>query len=543
MKATLLLQARTSSSRLPAKALLPVEGVPLVVLAALRAGNTGHHVIVVTSSEPSDDVLCAVLERWGIDYFRGSLDNTLKRFVDALGTVLDEQVVVRLTGDNALPDGAFIDDLLEDFRGRSLEYLCCIGESSGLPYGVSAEVTRAGHLRYAHRQADTTFDREHVTPKVIERFGRTNFTRYAHLSMSSFRCTVDVLEDYLRLCRIFNGFAKPQEAPLHLLIERIRKVSPEVMVCKPASRMVLGTAQFGQNYGIANTTGKPSPEQASALIQTAIANGVHYLDTASAYGDSEKVVGRALLGGWGSRASVVTKISPLDDCPIDAPARVVGAFVEQSIYKSCHALRMTTLDVLMLHRARHLTDWQGAAWRKLCDLKQQKVIGSLGVSVQSPEEALSALDFEQVEFIQLPFNILDYRWGAVIERILKVRAFRPLTIHARSALLQGLLSTTKIELWHRAFCSNAAAVIEWLRATAQVYTSGNVVELSLRYVCSQPWIDGVVVGVETREQLVNNLVKMSYDQWSDGVVSSIAMDRPHVPLETLNPAIWEKQNV
>lgn len=542
MTATLLLQARTNSSRLPGKVLLPVEGVPLVVLAALRASNTGHRVIVVTSSEPTDDVLCDVLQQWNVDYFRGDLENTLKRFVDALGSVPHEQVVIRLTGDNVVPDGAFIDELLEDFRERNLEYLCCVGEASGLPYGVSAEVTRAGHLREAHRQAKTAFDREHVTPKVIEKFGRALFEYYGYLGMSHYRCTVDTLDDYLKLCRLFKGFERPEQIPLKLLVERLKQVSPAVVVPKPVNRMVLGTAQFGLMYGIANTNGQPNQSQVDTLIQTAIANGIQYLDTARAYGDSEQVLGKALSGGWDSRTTIITKLSPLDDCPDDASLSVVKAYVEQSIYKSCHALRVKTLDVLMLHRAQHLTAWQGNAWQSLCKLKQQNVICRLGVSVQSPEEALSALDFEAVEFIQLPFNILDYRWDAVIEKISQVRVDRPLVIHARSALLQGLLTSSNLDLWKRACCPNAADVIEWLRSKAEIYSSDDVVDLSLRYVCSQHWVDGVVIGVETSQQLIDNLTKVSGDNWTDDMISTIIRDRPHVPVETLNPAKWKQQH-
>lgn len=540
MTATLLLQARTNSSRLPGKALLPIEGLPIVVLAALRAGNTGHHVLVVTSQEPSDDALCAVLKQWGIHYFRGDLENTLKRFVDALKTVPDEQPIVRLTGDNVVPDGAFIDELLEDFRQRNLEYLCCGGAASGLPYGVSAEVTRAGHLRAANIQAGTAFDREHVTPKIIERFGRSLFERYAHLAMSQYRCTVDTLDDYLQLCKIFKDLSKPVQAPMKHLLDRLKQASPEVVVSQPSNRLVLGTAQFGLTYGVANTSGQPSQEQVSSLVQTAVANGAQYLDTARTYGDSERVLGRALSGGYDSRVKIITKMSPLDDCPSSASANTVTAYVEQSIYKSCHALRLKSLDVLMLHRAEHLTAWQGAAWDTLCDLKKQKLIGRLGVSVQTPDEALSALNFEDVEFIQLPFNILDNRWDAVIEKISQVRPHRPLLIHVRSALLQGLLTTDRMDLWRRACCPNAAELIAWLRSKAKVHTSGRVVDLAIRYVCSQNWVDGVVIGVETRDQLIDNLSVVSAESWSEAVLRTIVADRPRVSIETLNPAKWKQ---
>lgn len=542
MTATLLLQARTNSSRLPGKVLLPVGGVPLVVLAALRASNTGHSVIVVTSREASDDALCDVLKHWNVAHYRGELENTLKRFVDALEGLPDDHIIVRLTGDNVFPDGSFIDELLENFAACDLSYLGCGGEASGLPYGVSAEVTRAGYMREAHRQAETAFDREHVTPKVIERFGRTLFEGYGSLGMSQYRCTVDTLDDYLRVCRLFSATEKPEQVPLSTLLERLKKVSPEVVAPICASRLVLGTAQFGLTYGIANNSGRPPQEQIEALVHTALANGVQYIDTARAYGDSETVLGKALSCSWDSRATIVTKLSPLNDCPANAAPCVVQAFVERSVFQSCRELRKSCLDVVMLHRAEHLTAWNGSVWEALSNLKDRKVIGRLGVSVQSPEEALSALDFKEAEFIQLPFNILDYRWEAVIEKISVVRQRRPLVIHARSALLQGLLTSSEEDLWQRARCPNAADVIGWLHNQSRKYTNANVIDLAIRYVFSQCWIDGVVIGVETMEQLVDNLKKTGFPNWSVNSINNIISDRPRVPIETLNPANWKQPN-
>lgn len=542
MTALILLQARTNSSRLPGKVLLPIEGVPVVVLAALRAGNTGHRVLVVTSCEPSDDTLCAVLAQWDVEYFRGDLVNTLKRFVDAINTVPDEQVVVRLTGDNVVPDGAFIDGLLEDFKKRNLDYLCSTGEASGLPYGVSAEVTRAGYLRDAHRQAETAFDREHVTPKIIERFGLTHFEHYSNLRMAQYRCTVDTLDEFLLVCRLFEGLAKPEQIPLHQLLERLRRLSPDVVTTRPAKRMVLGAAQFGLIYGIANANGQPTQSQVNAIVHSAISNGVQYIDTARAYGESEQVLGAALSGGWHSRATIITKLSPLDECPPDATPDEVKAYVEQSVYKSCHALGVKSLDVLMLHRAQHLTSWQGAVWQCLYELKQQNLLNRLGVSVQTPDEAILALDVETVEFIQLPFNILDHRWDAVIEKISRVRDHRPLVIHARSVLLQGLLTTSNVDLWQQACCSNATEILRWLRGKADLHADGDVIDLSLKYVFSQDWVDGVVIGVDTRKQLTDNLAKITSENWSEAELKVISKNRPHVSVAMLNPAEWGRQH-
>lgn len=542
MNATLLLQARTNSSRLPGKVLLPIGGVPLVVLAARRAGNSGHRVIVVTSHERSDDALCEALKSWGVEYFRGELDNTLKRFVDALENLADDEVVVRLTGDNVIPDGDFIDELLIYFEQRKIPYLCCGGELSGLPYGVSAEVTRAKYLREAHQYTESGFDREHVTPWIIDKYGRNDFLGYQKLEMQQWRCTVDTLDDYLLVSKLFGHDETGEQLPLEVLLDRLREAATDVFMTTPASRMVLGTAQFGLNYGIANNEGRPEQSKVNQLIRTAIVNGVQYIDSARAYGESEYVVGKALSNGLASRATVITKLSPLNDCPIDAEPTVVRVFVERSVYQSCHALNAKKLDVLMLHRCSHLTKWQGAVWRTVSDLKQQGVIKELGVSVQSPEEALDALDFQSVSFIQLPFNVLDDRWDSVVGKIAHVRKGRKLIIHARSALLQGLLTTDHDELWQRAWCTKPASVIDWLRAKAQQHTHDDVVNLCIRFVLSQKWIDGLVMGVDNQEQLVHNLANAAVKPWNEATLASIVNDRPFVSYETLNPATWKQTN-
>ncbi|TDR57251.1 spore coat polysaccharide biosynthesis protein SpsF (cytidylyltransferase family) [Halomonas ventosae] len=542
MKAILLLQARTNSSRLPGKVLLPVAGMPLVVLAALRAGNSGHRVVVLTSGESSDDALCGLLDEWDADYFRGDLENTLKRFVDALESEPDDKIVVRLTGDNVFPDGVFIDRMIEYFEHRDVAYLCCSGSESGLPYGVSAEVTRVKYLREAHHETTSKFDREHVTPWIVSKYGQKNFDYYRYFNMAQYRCTVDTLDDYLLVNKLFYNKNNAVYISLEELLYKLKRVSLDVVSQTPAHRMVLGTAQFGLEYGIANSLGRPKQDVVNNLVHAAIANGVKYLDTARAYGESERVVGKALAGGWSSRVDTITKLSPFSDCPEDAGPDVVRAYAERSVLQSCHALGVKKLDVLMLHRADHLTAWNSAVWDAVVQLKQQAFIGQLGVSLQTPEEALQALDFEDISFIQLPFNILDYRWDGVIKKISAVRQSRSLIVHARSSLLQGLLSSESEKLWKRAKCSNFSEVTGWLSEKAKHYTNGNVVELCFRYSLSQDWIDGVVVGVDSRNQLLENIIMAGEKRWSGDQLKRIVSDRPRVTKETLNPATWKHED-
>lgn len=540
LKGMVIVQARTTSTRLPAKVLLPVAGIPLVVLAARRAANRGRDVVVATSCEPSDDVLAEILFKSGIRCFRGSLENTLQRLVDAIDGYDDQTTVFRLTADNVLPDGLLLDEMEEDFIRLGVKYLCCNGSRSGLPYGMSVELTRAQYLREAAVNARNEYDFEHVTPYIRRIHGERYFERYKYLNMGHYRCTVDCLDDYLAINHVFSGIQAPEEVSAFELIGRLPGAAYQPQQSNPVKKLVLGTAQLGFAYGIANTKGKPSRAAAESLIKTVIANGAVFVDTARAYGDSEVVIGHALKSGWEGRAQVITKLSPLIDCPVDAATTTVNALVDASIYKSCAALRTQKLDVLMLHRASHLSDWSGAVWARMREHKASGVVKVLGVSVQSPEELQNALATQDVEFIQMPFNLLDWRWDVLFAQIRLAKQQRTLLIHVRSALLQGLLPSKSTEHWHRANVLNPQIVIEWLESRASEANCTSVAELCLNYVKSIDWVDGVVVGMENHEQLAENMRIFTGPDLTLEQIQRTLANRPYLEELSLNPACWKK---
>ncbi|MNZ49073.1 3-deoxy-manno-octulosonate cytidylyltransferase [compost metagenome] len=540
MKSVAVLQARTNSSRLPGKVLLPINGIPLVVLAAKRAANTGRNVIVATSRESSDDALALLVKEHGLGCHRGNLENTLDRVVSALSAYDDDTLVFRLTADNVFPDGRLLDEIEDDFLERGLDYLCCNGELSGLPYGVSVELTRLKHLREAAKSSASKYDQEHVTPYVRRKFGEAYFERYKCLGMGHFRCTVDCLDDYLCVQEVFSQCLSPVSVPALELVNLLKGLNYQPVGDKPASKLVLGTAQLGLNYGIANISGKPEPAVAEALIKTAIGNGVAYLDTARAYGNSEETIGAALKSGWEGRVKVITKLSPLSDCPAGATPQTVRAFVDASVYKSCSSLRMQSLDVLMLHRASNLEDWGGEVWARLKELQNEGVVKELGVSVQNPQEIETALAIPEVTFIQMPFNVLDWRWDTVIPKIRATKVERNLVVHVRSGLLQGLLQSDSREHWLKAGVDDPANVIRWLSLQCENNARKSVVDFCLSYISSLDWVDGVAVGVESMPQLIENIEVFCGDKILANQLDQILAGRPRLEAKTLNPALWSK---
>ena len=533
-----ILQARTNSSRLPGKALLPVNGIPMAVLAAKRAANTGRKVIVATSSLSSDDELAAIIKSQDITCYRGDLDNVLSRFVGALADFSDEEIVFRLTADNVFPDGWLLDEMEDEFVSRGLEYLRCNGMESGLPYGMCVEVTRLRHLREAADRSSTTYDKEHVTPYIIRKFGLEHFKRYRSMGKGHFRCTVDNLDDYTGIQIVFSNVKDPIHELCISLVDRLKNAPYQPFVNSPVNRLVLGTAQFGSHYGIANIAGQPNKIGCKELIKTAIANGVTYLDTARAYGESEDVIGYALADGWGGRVKIITKLSPLRDCPTGAPDKTVHAFVDASIFQSTTALGFKCLDVLMLHRFSHLTAWNGAAWQRLLHHQAEGVIGELGVSIQNPEELVLALKTPQISHIQMPFNLMDWRWNRMIPEIIAAKTSRRLIVHVRSALLQGLLLSKNEQHWLRANVEASSRVISWLSNQAGEFQRNGIADLCLAYVNAMTWVDGISLGVDNMDQLIENIKYFIRPPLSNDQINKVCETRPKLADTTLNPAFW-----
>lgn len=534
----IVLQARTSSSRLPAKVLLPVGGMPLAVLAARRASTTGREVIVATSNDPDDDDLAAVVQAHGLRVHRGSLDNVLHRVVGAVAGFPDDTLFVRLTADNVFPDGTLIDEVADDFIARDAEYMLCNGVYSGLPYGVSCEVTRIRHLREAARHATIESDLEHVTPYVARNVGVSYFEKYVTLRKGHYRCTVDSYDDYTTIRRVFADIDDPIGASTFELIDRLPATPYQPSSNQPVPGLVVGTAQLGLPYGIANASGMPAASESKRLLKTAIANGAQWIDTARGYGQSEARIGAALADGWQERVRIATKLAPLDDCGPDAAAETVRARVDASVFESCMRLRVQKLDTIMLHRAAHIHAWNGAVWQRLLELKERGIIGTVGASVQSPAELLTSLREPQVGIIQLPFNLLDWRWDRCRDAIRERKAAGALIVHARSALLQGLLTTRDTAAWQKAHVDTPEVIFDWLGSMCQALGCSDVIDLCLRYVRSQDWIDGVVVGMETVDQVTCNVARFARPGLVKSDSATLELTRPYVEARTLDPSQW-----
>ena len=301
-------------------------------------------------------------------------------------------------------------------------------------------------------------------------------------------------------------------------------------------KLVLGTAQLGMNYGRVNRTGKPSRENAIAMLRHAVSHEVTSLDTARAYGEAEWLIGEAFAESWRSRATVITKLdlAGVDECaaPSDVCARV-----DAGIDASCRALRVDKLDTLLLHNWAHHKMWRGAAWLRLRERQAAGKISKLGASVYRPQEALVALADPAIQQLQIPTNVLDRRWKTLDQAF----AQRPdVIVHARSALLQGILAHPAVR-WPSISGFDAEVCVRKLGALADKFHRDGVADLCLGYVRSLPWITGVVVGCETIDQLEQNIKLFARPTLQPDMIQELEDALPKAPEDLLNPAKWDRR--
>ena len=203
-----ILQARTSSSRLPGKVLAPILGRPMILhqIERVRRARATSRLIIATSLDPSDDALAALLRAISVSVHRGPKDDVLSRFADALEAHAPNAThVIRLTGDCPFAEPSVIDEVV----GRHIETNSDFTSNAlvpSFPDGLDVEVVRADVLRIAAREARLPSEREHVMPFVWSRPERFKLTTVrSPVDLSHLRWTVDTQRDLTLVTAVFEA--------------------------------------------------------------------------------------------------------------------------------------------------------------------------------------------------------------------------------------------------------------------------------------------------------------------------------------------------
>ncbi|MCI8525940.1 MAG: aldo/keto reductase [Oscillospiraceae bacterium] len=295
----------------------------------------------------------------------------------------------------------------------------------------------------------------------------------------------------------------------------------------------LGTVQLGMNYGIANTSGKPSHEQAFAMLDRAAELGVNHLDTSNDYGDSEQTIGQWLRTRE-EKPQITTKVGHF--------AMESEAGLEQEIrgqVEGClRRLSLPAIPVLMLHDfeeyARH-PDWMRRIFRKL---KDEKLIVRSGISAYSRHD-YGVIAQSGFDCVQIPLNIFD--WNRISDGSLDKLAQAGMAVFVRSAFLQGLVFRDPARLEpEMEFCR---PTLEKFRALCEKYGL-RPEELAVSFLLSLPQITGLVLGCETIAQVEANAALMDRTvELSQAQMQEIEAAFRDTDPKVLNPARWHNAGV
>ncbi len=286
------------------------------------------------------------------------------------------------------------------------------------------------------------------------------------------------------------------------------------------SKLALGSANFGLEYGLANHSGKISKSELEKILSVSQASGIEVIDTAQAYGDSEARLG-VLCSDYCFK--IVTKIG--NDLERDSVKNGISSLVEQS----CKRLNQSKLYAVMIHCPEILLGEHGSLIiKELLLLKERDIISKIGVSIYSPKILEAISNRFRLDIVQAPFNIFDQQifssgWSEKLKR-------NGVEIHVRSVFLQGLLLMNRSTLPNYFVKHWPAHFDNWYKFLND--SREDALNVALKFALNQDWIDKVVVGVDSVSQL-KALVEIEK--------SSVSLNFPLLGCDDpnlINPSRW-----
>jgi len=286
------------------------------------------------------------------------------------------------------------------------------------------------------------------------------------------------------------------------------------------SKLILGTAQFGLDYGINNSTGKAKEEDVYSILDFALANGINHLDTASAYGNAEDVLGKYFKLRGKVNFKITTKFSFTEKTNLT-----------ECLHDSLNKLNVNAVDTILFHSYSDYKNYQN----QLCEFianNKKKHFEYIGVSVYKNEEIEGLMDDVNINIVQTPYNLLDNKY--LREKSFSLLKSKGKKIHVRSVFLQGLFFMTPNDL-----PINLISLRESIKELNNLCVEYglDMRQLALTYVMKNPLIDGVLIGVDSLPQVKENIAAIKKDL-SEEIINKIESIKLS-DKELLNPSTWK----
>lgn len=225
MKTGIIIQARTGSTRLPKKMLLPFcENENLLDIAIAKAKSTGYPVVLATSNNQEDKQLKKIADQNKILFFAGDENNVLKRFIDA-AEAFNLDVIIRYCADNPFIQADYIAQLIKEYEKAPHSYISFFTDND-LPsikthYGFFTELVELKALRSVYQKTSENIFLEHVTNYIYTHpeIFKIKKVRFPFKEpVNKIRLTIDTEKDFEVAAHLFKNYS---DASPELLIEKI----------------------------------------------------------------------------------------------------------------------------------------------------------------------------------------------------------------------------------------------------------------------------------------------------------------------------------
>lgn len=272
---------------------------------------------------------------------------------------------------------------------------------------------------------------------------------------------------------------------------------------KLVKRIIIGTAQFGMDYGINNRRGRIPMEEAFQILGEAAAIGIDIVDTASTYGDTESV-----LGTYRKRYSKELRIiSKLKECKEDQ--------IDDTILTSFKKTNSNKLYGYLIHNFSQYRK-NPVIWEKLEKFKSDGKIEKIGFSLYYPEELNCIMENKlKVDILQIPFNIFDQRFLPY----LAIAKNLGVEINVRSVFLQGLVFADPATLGVK-----FAGIKDRLNLLRSLSTEKKIplAALCLGFAVLNPHIDKIVIGLDSIDHFREIVTSLQYINTSKKTILGLA---------------------
>ena len=296
-------------------------------------------------------------------------------------------------------------------------------------------------------------------------------------------------------------------------------------------KLCLGTVQFGLDYGVFNTP-KKDPEYCINCLDYATQNGIDAIDTATAYGDAEQIVGEFLSRKTINRDKlfISTKHLPniLDDHKKDDYVDVI----RDNLQKSLSTLNTDYVDAYYFHSSRYA--FQPELLEAISVMQKEGLAKKVGVSVYYPDEAMACFSNSNINCIQAPYSIFDHRMKE--SGVFKAGSDNGFDIDVRTVFVKGLIRLKDNEIPEHLI--KAKPILANLDKICEE-TGYSRIELAMGYVKRVKEVNHLVFGIRTLEQLKEDIVSFSKDI-PDNLFDEIDGQFSGISADLVIPSLWVK---